>query len=312
MSIYILTETIRLKNTGFETKTLWDWMDLLIIPFVLVLGAFLLNQSEQKIERKTAKKRIKKDQKLADTRAKLERGIAKDRQQEKALQAYLDRMSELLLDKDLQTTADKKVRDVARARTLSILRVLNTKRNDLIIQFLREAKLVTDENSILNNADMEKMKLQKLNFEKVVLQGTNLKKADLQEIFMFRVNLEKAELVGANLQKAFLLEANLQKVNLANANLKKAHLYGANLGGANLYEANLKRADLYGANLKRANLGMADLTKAHLATANLEKANLNGANLERADLQDAKVTETQLAEAKSLNGATMPDGTIHE
>ena len=45
--LFILEETIRFGNTGFETKTLWDWMELLVIPLVLALGAFVLNRSEK-------------------------------------------------------------------------------------------------------------------------------------------------------------------------------------------------------------------------------------------------------------------------
>src|SRR6185436_681231 len=78
--IYILVETVKAKNTGFETKTLWDWMELLIIPLILAVGAFFLNRSERKTERE----------------------IAKDRQQEQALQSYFDQMTELLLEKDLE------------------------------------------------------------------------------------------------------------------------------------------------------------------------------------------------------------------
>ena len=135
-------------------KTLWDWMQLLIIPFVLAIGAFLLNRSERAVERQIAEERRKEDRKLADERAELEREIAKDRQQEAALQTYFDRMSELLLREKLRTTEIEEVRDVARTRTLSIMRVLDTRRNNLILQFLREAKLIINEKSIFNNAYM--------------------------------------------------------------------------------------------------------------------------------------------------------------
>jgi len=87
--IFILIETIKAKNTGFETKTLWDWMALLIIPLFLAGGAFFLNLSERKAERRIADERRDEDRKLADERAELERAIEKDRQQEAALQAYL-------------------------------------------------------------------------------------------------------------------------------------------------------------------------------------------------------------------------------
>ena len=71
-------------------KTLWDWMELLIIPLVLALGAFFLNRSERAIERETAEKR-----------AELEREIATDRQQGEALKSYIDQMAGLLLENNL-------------------------------------------------------------------------------------------------------------------------------------------------------------------------------------------------------------------
>jgi hypothetical protein len=63
------------SKTGFLSKSLWDWMQLLIIPFVLAIAAFLFNRAERKNEQE----------------------IALDNQRETALQAYLDKMSEILL-----------------------------------------------------------------------------------------------------------------------------------------------------------------------------------------------------------------------
>jgi len=51
---FVLIQTIREKTTGFETKTLWDWMELLIIPLVLAGGALLLNRSGRNLERHIA------------------------------------------------------------------------------------------------------------------------------------------------------------------------------------------------------------------------------------------------------------------
>ena len=76
---FILIQTARARNTGFETKTLWDWLELLVIPVFLAGGAFYLNRSERAVERE----------------------IATDRQQEVALQTYLDRMTDLLLGEKL-------------------------------------------------------------------------------------------------------------------------------------------------------------------------------------------------------------------
>jgi hypothetical protein len=39
--IYILVETVRVKNTGFETKILWGWLELLIVPLFLTGGTIM-------------------------------------------------------------------------------------------------------------------------------------------------------------------------------------------------------------------------------------------------------------------------------
>lgn len=264
--LFILTETVRAKNTGFETKTLWDWMDLLIIPLVLALGAFSLNRSEREIEREIASKR-----------AELEREIAKDRQQEAALQNYIGRMSDLLLKEKLRATKRKEVSDVARTLTISTMRGLDKDRNNLIIHFLGEAKLIVDEKSLFNNVDMEGMNLRDLDFSKVFLQKAVLMKANLQEVAFLE----------ANLQKAILWKANLQDALLWRTNLEGANLEGANLDGANLMGANLEGTFLSGARLK-------------------------GTDFTKANLKGAAVAPEQLAQASSLKGAIMPDGTIHD
>lgn len=137
--VFILIKTVLAKNTGFETKTLWDWMELLIIPLVLAIGAFYLNRSERAVERQTS-----------EDRAKLEREIATDRQQEAALQAYLDRMAELLLKEKLRNSENDEVQNVARIRTLTVLRGLDAKRKGLVVRFLHEAKLINKQKPIVN------------------------------------------------------------------------------------------------------------------------------------------------------------------
>ena len=138
-------------------KTVWDWMGLLVIPLTLLIGGYILNRSEREIERK-----------IASDGAELEREIAKDRQREQAFQAYIDRMSDLLLEKKLRTTEEAEVKDIARTRTLSVLRGLDSRRKGQVVQFLYEAKLLTKKNNIVN------------------LQGADLEGADLQGVKIFK------------------------------------------------------------------------------------------------------------------------------
>ena len=49
-----------LPNGDFvRGKTLWDWLELLIIPLVLAIGAFYLQRSERAVERKAAEDRAR-------------------------------------------------------------------------------------------------------------------------------------------------------------------------------------------------------------------------------------------------------------
>jgi len=250
--VFILVETVRAKNTGFETKTLWDWMELLVIPLVLAGGALFLQQSERSIDRKTAEDRVM-----------LERELVTDRQQEAALQAYLDRMTELLLKENLRTTTNEEVRNVARMRTLTVLRGLDSKRKVIVVVFLFESGLIVQQASV--------------------------------------------DLSFCDLSLAELSETNLSKADLGGVDLSGAKLCFADLSEACLSEAYLSEADLSGANLSKA-----DLSVAYLGEADLSEADLSGANLSGTDLSKAKISTDQLATAKSLKGATMPDGTIHE
>jgi uncharacterized protein HemX len=82
-------------------KTLWDWMQLLIIPIVLAIGGFWFNQIQKDREQKATEQRAKREEKAIEQRVKTEHEIARDNQREVALQDYINKMSELLLDNDL-------------------------------------------------------------------------------------------------------------------------------------------------------------------------------------------------------------------
>ena len=113
-----------------------------------------------------------------------------------------------------------------------------------------------------------------------------------------------------------LIEIN-NIVDLSNARLYEVDLSFRKLRGLNFNEAymekaNMVYADLTNAVFRRAYLVNADLTNADLTNANLTNADLTNADLTNANLTNAIVTDEQLRQAKSLQGATMPDWSIHE
>ena len=232
-------------------KTLWDWLKLLIVPAVLAVGGYLFTRSEN---RRT-------------------QDIGKQRAQDEALQAYLDKMSELLIDKNLHEKEDRydDTRVTARARTLAVLRQLDGERKRTVPLFLRESRLI--------------------NRDRRVRKG--------RAVYACIVGLEDADLKNVNLRDAKLINTlRDEPISLERALLEGADLQGADLEGADLREAKLNRANLREAKLNRANLEGADLSN----------ANLTGACLKGAQ----GVTKKQLDQAASLERDTVPNGQNYE
>ncbi len=263
------------KDNNFQrAKTLWDWMQLLLVPILLAIGGFWLNQIQKNREERSAQQRAKNEERSAQQRAKVEREIAEYNQGAAVLQEYIDKMSELLLEKKLRKSAkDDEIRKIARARTLTVLPRLNSVQKRSILQFLYESSLLDKDKCIVDLAE-----------------------ADLSRAYLSSINLSKAEISKANLDGVDLTRANLSGANLTGSYLIKADLNIANLSGANLTEANFTGADLMGANLMGANLH-----KTYLRYANISGANLTGTG----------VTDEQLKTAKGYQDVIMPNRAIH-
>ena len=122
--------------------TVRDWLQLLIVPFALVVIGFLFTMQQDARQQKIGDRRAQQAQEIENQRAEAEREIEDQRAQHATLQAYLDQMSGLLLEKDLRTSdKDSEVRTLARARTLTVLGRLDPSRKTAVMQFLVEAEL---------------------------------------------------------------------------------------------------------------------------------------------------------------------------
>src|SRR6266436_5235314 len=228
----------------------WDWLQLLVIPFVLAVGSYLFIYTASR-----------NGQKAMQLRNQTERDIALDNQHETALQDYIDKLSELLLHEKLRESApEDEVRKIARVRTLTVLPRLDKERKRSVLQFLHESGLIDRDKRIID------------------LRGADLSGANLIAAYLNEADLSRAILGGAYLRGAILRGAILRGANLSGANLHEANLDEAYLGEANLGETDLSGAILSGANLRGAVLGGANLGKANLSGANLSGFNLGRAN----------------------------------
>jgi len=204
-------------------KTLWDWMQLLIIPAVLATGAVYFNRAERRNELQ----------------------IAEQRADNAVLQTYLDQMTNLLLQEKLGESQPGSVkRDVGRIRTLTAIKQLSSSsdKQNTIIGFLHDAKLIgLGGNNIID-------------FRKVDFSYTTLYSIVLSAINFQGANFTLAKLNSAKLQGADLRGTNFKYADLSGADLSGADLDGANLDGANLQSATLERTNLRNTNITQEQL----------------------------------------------------------
>jgi hypothetical protein len=185
----------RWARAGFRGKTVWDWLDLLIVPLMLALitVGFAWQQDARQNH-------------IEDQRAKAERELVDQRAQDEAVQAYLDQMSNLLLEKDLRETSwnnevptldgGSEVQTVARARTISVLPRLDPSRKTVVMHFLGEADLL---GATYVRGELSKGPRAEEKAPVLSLAGANLSGAGMEQI-----NLSEADLSYANLHFADL------------------------------------------------------------------------------------------------------------
>jgi uncharacterized protein YjbI with pentapeptide repeats len=231
-------------------KTLWDWMDLLLVPIALGVGFWWLNKTEKDTERE----------------------LAENRQQQATLEAYFDCMTELLLKEGLrESDLNSDLRNIARARTLAVLQKLDAVRKAQVISFLAESYLINEIPATGAGAviDLSGVNLRGVRIDNVTLAGAKLDNADLRE----------AHLVGISFENALLRYAKLDGADLSWGYFLRTRFHSASLRGANLMKANGTTAYFTGADLRDADLSWSSWGSADLRGAQFESANLQGTDL---------------------------------
>ena len=285
-------------------KTLWDWLQLLVVPLVLALAAFALNAAQ-----------ADRDQHREDRRAADQRVIAEDRAQEDTLRTYFQQMSDLITQSKVEGQKPGMVGDtktLARTLTLVALRRLDGRRKGLVVQFLVEAGLITHTVPIVLRSKNRSL----------VLRGTrpkvSLALADLRDALMpselgpkdYRFGsrpgaplgygqLRAASFDGADLQGADFRRATLTGVSFENANLREATFDGAYFGAASFAGSCLTGASFVGAqtigplhpdfteaagsgvDFSSASLDYADVTNSLLSKVKLDGASTKGVRVPR-------------------------------
>ena len=268
-------------------KTLWDWLQLLVVPLVLAAAAFWLNEEQrQRVQSQEA------------ARADRQELIAAESRRDGALRDYLQRMSELVLEHDRRDrSARSRALTLTRTLTVTVLPQLDARRKGIVVQFLGEAGLVR---TSPQGRDM--------------LDGANLQKASLERMVLDDLNFTGADLRGARLDGALLGRTLFRFADLRRASLREAFTDRTNFAGADLRRADLSEAGP--ADDKNAVFAFACLSGARFRGANLIGAVFDGAEGWDVDFTGAELDRARFVDARlgavSLHGASTEDTTFPE
>ena len=226
--------------SGVKDKTLWDYLQLMVVPLLLIFVTTGISQYQKSID---------------DARAEQEKQAAAIKAKQDTLNSYIDAMTDLMksgLGK--QSDEGSRLEPIATSRTILTLRELDESRNMIVIGFLKESKLIRRDPA--NEITQEDYKQQQAEYKQclinkakncsrpsppspISLEESNLSNVNFHQVDLNTINLKKASLRSANLTQAILIETDLE-----GADLRGADLTGANLTGANLKNAHLPAKEL--------------------------------------------------------------------
>ncbi|PKO16846.1 MAG: hypothetical protein CVU39_06415 [Chloroflexi bacterium HGW-Chloroflexi-10] len=309
---FVLGYTEWVAWTGFgETspdgnKTFWDWLDLLIIPFVLSIGALIFNKIQKENEQNFAKQRYADEQSLIQTRFVKEQELIGQRQENEMLlnldiqrgtsfQAFIDRMSDLVLKNDLQDTSCKgEIKSIARSLTITNMFTLDEVRNNLLLKFLRELKLLDIQNPIIvfDKYDLRKMALKSVDFTGISLKNVNLEEADLADCIFDQTCLRGADLTRAKLYGAKFLKADLQNAQIHQTNLATTTIKNCNFSNAGLIMATLvgyiTETNFAKAKMRDMNIELTTFEECDFSEVDFTSSDFMGVNFTNCDVSNAK------------------------
>ena len=231
------------KWSGFQKKSFWDWLQLLIVPLMLAFGAFYLNYASETRDKQIAEEG-KQQELLKDYFSKMQTLIIETKKSKDSQPKIVEtkKSVETTKSKDSQPNPDgapllPEFIPIAEALTFAVLDQLDGKRKGKVITYLADSKLIT-----ANIKDKD---------SKPVI---DLKNANLKEI-----EIDNLDMNGQLIDKDTIQGVIIRGADMTNANLKKVYLTYSDLTGSDLSKATLTTVDLTGAKMESVKLIETDI-----------------------------------------------------
>lgn len=295
-------------------KTLWDWLQLLVVPLVLAVAAFGLNAAQ-----------ADRDRQSDQHRAERQLSVARDEAREDSLHTYLARMSDLILDRRLRVGVGvspahrTNAQMLARTLTLVELHQMDGPRKAVILQFLWEMALIRQKSRWIERAGSDRWEYAgQLTYPIVNLAGADLRGLRMEAMQLSPANSSLAETVGGShgmqqsrvgvdLRGTELQGASFRGTNLANAAFNEANVLKVDFGGAYMVASVFNQSCLDGTSFRGAHLGREySIPAASILFAEGHRVDFRDAYLNGADLRSSLLSPV-LIEGASTKYTRFPE-----
>jgi uncharacterized protein YjbI with pentapeptide repeats len=217
------------ETDGPRAKTLWDWLDLLIIPFVIGILAWSFKEAEKEKATKSEEERA----------------------QNETLDSFINIMTELITKYNLANqNSTSETRIIARTRINLAFNNLNSSRKGQVLQFLFESSLIDKSPKI----KLLGSNIKNTNLDGIVLNGVEIKGAYFNNSTIKDANLNGAVFTSCDFTEADLSNSLTKNTDLSYTNLTKAKLMNMDLSSVNFEGADLTKANLKGSIIRQEQL----------------------------------------------------------
>jgi len=216
------------KWSGFQKKSFWDWLQLLIVPLMLALGAFYLNSAADFRDYQIAQER-KQQEVLTDYFSKMQ-GLIVETKKIKETSGYTK-----LHPKDEAARLLPEFRSTAQALTLSVLEQLDGKRKGKVIIYLAESQLITVDNNKLST--QPEIKLDGANLAGMVLNNVDQVMVDKKPL---GIAITGADMTDSTIKSVRLfVDSQLGRSDFSRANLTDVYFTNANMSLAKFFQGTI-------------------------------------------------------------------------
>jgi len=255
--LLLVFKTTLINGTGFfsvitnnvdvihEGKTLWDWLDLLLIPIALAIFAYFSSKEIKKIELMVSIERtrdISLQSYIEKVTDYLSQGSLKIMDTSK--NEINNEVEDNLTHNDAQQQAKAiEIRRLVTLLTKTTLKMLDGERKGLVIQFLYDAKLITISN--IENKPIISLKgadLSTIDFSSELVRISNKLKKDFQHEEFHDIDLSETNLSRANFYGVHFHNSNFNFANCVNANFQNAFIKSSSFLNAILDKADFSNS----------------------------------------------------------------------